>query len=1062
MMTRNAQKKTALNAAHSCAMLLLCALIFATAPSAHAQDITTGLVNHWTLDETSGTTANDSGSSNDNAAMGGGLSGSNSVSGIAGTALNFDGTNDYLDMNTQVINALPMTYAGWIYFDSFTNSAHNPIFLSSYVDASTYCGLQISSWGSGGGTTGGLSVHSGTCAGGGSTNRISINHSPGFQTGQWYHLVVAFNTYNSANVYLNGALLPSSGQTGTGGYIGFSGSPETRIGYPTPAYTAYHDGRMDDIRIYNRALTAADATELYLSTRDSYTCTAPGAPTGAITYNEDQNVMQLCNGTDWAAIGKQKAEDSALVGHWKLDETTGTTAIDSSARGNDGTMIGGLNAATDSVTAVKNNGLSFDGVGDFIATPNSLGSETALTFAGWFKTADWSNGGNPFTSIIAYSKDSGSDGIAGISYQNGGLNAYFFVRNASDVNLNANTSGALPTNEWVHIAGTYDGANIRIYINGVLENSQPQTGLLFNGNNTIAIGSKWNNGTYPTGNVSFPFNGDIDDVRIYDRALSTAEIEDLYITAVGTPGTGDTSTGLVGHWEFNETSGTNVPDVSGSGHNGTLIGGAAWSPTEGPKSDGAIYLDGNNDTVNLGSPSDFDNLGANYTLSVWMKTTMDSTTSNTRILSTYSSPRLSGIQYSANEKGRIDVRDSDNSYRSVVGGPALNDDLWHHIVAVRNGFDFTLYIDGVNVNTVNDPAVSSDAILSSQNWYVGSQSGTSMFLNALIDDVRIYNRSLSENDVETLYNLDAGVFLSGDCSTPIAPKRSIIYNDADNVMQYCNGDDWVAMGPAGDGGSGCTDPVGAAGDMVYNETFNVLQYCEGDEWIATGQPNLVLPTEGLVAHWTLDETSGTTVVDSIGGNDGTMNGGLDASTDSVSGQVNTALNFDGVNDYINAGSDASLQITGDITLSSWVYFNSTAAPEGIVSFSVTGETNNTNGLYALELSSATTFQFVHENVAGTNNIVISQSNSIATGQWLHIVAVRNNTASTVTLYVNGVDVSPSINTFSTPPDGGSSGTLSIGKNAVGPFYLDGDIDDVRIYNRTLSASEVLSLYEATK
>ena len=64
---------------------------------------------------------------------------------------------------------------------------------------------------------------------------------------------------------------------------------------------------------------------------------------------------------------------------------------------------------------------------------------------------------------------------------------------------------------------------------------------------------------------------------------------------------------------------------------------------------------------------------------------------------------------------------------------------------------------------------------------------------------------------------------------------SIIYESANDQMQYCDGENWVPMGPPGDGGGGCSSPAGTAGDLVYNSTYNIMQYCEGDEYIAIGQ-----------------------------------------------------------------------------------------------------------------------------------------------------------------------------------------------------------------------------------
>ena len=71
----------------------------------------------------------------------------------------------------------------------------------------------------------------------------------------------------------------------------------------------------------------------------------------------------------------------------------------------------------------------------------------------------------------------------------------------------------IPTGTWTHIAGTYDGANLRLYVNGVLVKTQARTGTIFSSPNPLYIGGKGSQ-----------FSGLIDEVRVYNRALSAAEI----------------------------------------------------------------------------------------------------------------------------------------------------------------------------------------------------------------------------------------------------------------------------------------------------------------------------------------------------------------------------------------------------------------------------------------------------------------------------------------------------------------------------------------------------------
>jgi len=100
-------------------------------------------------------------------------------------------------------------------------------------------------------------------------------------------------------------------------------------------------------------------------------CTGPSGVEGQIVYNSSHNVPQYCDGTDWIAMtGADPATSvqgpkEGLVGYWKLDETSGTTAVDATGN-NDGTMQNGLDASDDSTTGTVDRALRFDGVDDFI------------------------------------------------------------------------------------------------------------------------------------------------------------------------------------------------------------------------------------------------------------------------------------------------------------------------------------------------------------------------------------------------------------------------------------------------------------------------------------------------------------------------------------------------------------------------------------------------------------------------------------------------------------------------------------------------------------------------
>ncbi|GAI72483.1 unnamed protein product, partial [marine sediment metagenome] len=209
-----------------------------------------------------------------------------------------------------------------------------------------------------------------------------------------------------------------------------------------------------------------------------------------------------------------KAADPELAAHWKFDEGSGTTAFDSTGNGNDGIFSGDPQW----VPGRLGGALEFDG-DDYLNCGNgsSLQIQDAITIAFWFKVeafqttweAFMSKGDNSYrASRGGGDGDATHFGLSGTSV--GGGNGWF--------NGNAIVTGGL----WHHFAGTYDGAEGRIYIDGVLDVTSPGTGQINISTYELWIGTNSQN----TGRL---LHGLMDDVRIYSRALTEDEIQEVMI-----------------------------------------------------------------------------------------------------------------------------------------------------------------------------------------------------------------------------------------------------------------------------------------------------------------------------------------------------------------------------------------------------------------------------------------------------------------------------------------------------------------------------------------------------
>ncbi len=224
--------------------------------------------------------------------------------------------------------------------------------------------------------------------------------------------------------------------------------------------------------------------------------------------------------------------------------------------------------------------------------------------------------------------------------------------------------------------------------------------------------------------------------------------------------------------------------------------------------------------------------------------------------------------------------------------------------------------------------------------------------------------------------------------------------------------------------------------------------CTGDGTIALNLRNdSQLNMSGLVAYWSADSTIGTTWrnVNNESGlinttNQGTWNG--NTTLNYTTGRIGNAGSFDGVDDYVDAGNDASLNITSAITFEAWVKpINLSVTFQGIIA-------KGAGGLNGYRFAIGTSQKpYIEINDNGIYSDVVLSNN-----KWYHIVSTADGT--NLIIYVNGVGTS----TASTALPASTASTIMIGKLGK---YFNGSIDEVRIYNRALSASEIAVMYNTS-
>jgi hypothetical protein len=230
------------------------------------------------------------------------------------------------------------------------------------------------------------------------------------------------------------------------------------------------------------------------------------------------------------------ALDPSLVGYWKFDEGSGTTAFDSSGNGNNGTWSGsGTHYTTGKVGSYAG---QFNGSDDYVNGGNGTSlNPTKITLAVWVKANSFGNSKR----IIEKAYTSFGEPYSQYNFIIGDTAPYDYFAFQASINGTRKQAaiphGSVTTGVWYYVVGTFDGTNLRIYLNGIEKAVTSASGNISSYDTNFLIGKMG-------ASESYFFNGSIDEVAIYNRALSAAEIKAQY-DAVITPADTTPPTGSI-------------------------------------------------------------------------------------------------------------------------------------------------------------------------------------------------------------------------------------------------------------------------------------------------------------------------------------------------------------------------------------------------------------------------------------------------------------------------------------------------------------------------------------
>lgn len=251
-------------------------------------------------------------------------------------------------------------------------------------------------------------------------------------------------------------------------------------------------------------------------------------------------------------------------------------------------------------------------------------------------------------------------------------------------------------------------------------------------------------------------------------------------------------------------------------------------------------------------------------------------------------------------------------------------------------------------------------------------------------------------------------------------------------------------------------PIGEQNDSNFNWDYlnangrllvqRAIQWGAGENSAATGP----------IVHWKLDETSGTTAVDSVGGHDGTLTNGPSWTT----GQDGGALDFDGSNDYVDLTSDAELDdvFDGGSTVTAWVYADSWGESDHGRILDKSSQTSGDRDGWMIAVNGDNPSVEFAQGFSGGRGYWRSQAGTFNLNGWVHVAVVYDSSSDTndPVIYLDGIAQSPMVEiTPSGTIRSDASITLRMGNHAQSTSRtFDGKIDDARIYDRMLDPAEI--------
>ena len=703
------------------------------------------------------------------------------IAGQVGNALQFDYAHNVEIAPTSTLKG-SYTVQVWVRYDD-ANAINSGVFSTQTQDDTFNVGLYTQN----SGNQASLNANIGA----GASGITSSNVQDDFPAGVWHQVVYSVSPTSYA-AYHNGVLV-DSGTYGSATPLLYDADHPICIGSSCGTNTDFTGGAVDEVAIWNVALTANDVATLFSNGSNGIAI----APAWTPSYND-------------------------LVQYWAFDGTRGSASYGDAlpALIGDSGVISGVGPMT-IVSSPLGQAFEFDQNHDVLVASTG-------TVSGSFTVQAWVrfNSANDYQGTIFGTRD---DNFFDFKI-NDPTRVHGDLANASD---STDATSDFSIGVWHQIVYAVSPTTFAIYHNGVLIGSGAMSGeaTLYSNGSGLTLGN-----CGPT--CGEYFGGDLDEVAIWNTTLSAADVATLYSN--GSTGTAISSTAapqfanLVNYWKLDGSIGTldtGSTVTAAIGPNGTLVGqsqsGGSTAKTVAyvaGQIDQGLQCHGTQDRVSI-FPSG--SLAGSFTISTWVNPTQSTLDNGGSVLGTQYSGSAFAFRFNGDGTVHVDAGDGSSS-TSTDGTIPLSVDNWHYLVYTVSGSGYALYVDGA-LDSTGPSSATAQALLYDPQHYIhignngeGGPTQGGSFQGAE-DEVGIWNTSLSDADVLALYN--HGIAGQGlDSSWTPAYANLVNYWNFDQSTLSSGATISAVVGPNGTlQHSSATSIPGLVGNAIQ---FNGSQYVE--------------------------------------------------------------------------------------------------------------------------------------------------------------------------------------------------------------------------------------------